>query len=126
MGKTVKMSSEWKKTCWKLDRILIILENGPAVPSSAPFLASSASFLGLFSMISKHVYWYIQQTSGECLQDHWPSDSCIFTLTSTLFSSPDPVAYSGQLNLGQRSFLKTKSQVSVLRTFVQWSFEVKE
>ena len=32
--------------------------------------ASSAPLLGLFSIISKHVYWYIQQISGECLQDH--------------------------------------------------------
>ena len=35
--------------------------------------ASSAPILGLFSIIFKHVYWYIQQTSGERLQDHWSS-----------------------------------------------------
>ena len=31
---------------------------------------SSAPLLGLFSIIFKHVYWYIQQISGERLQDH--------------------------------------------------------
>ena len=30
--------------------------------------------LGLFSIVFKHVYWYIQQISGERLQDHWSSD----------------------------------------------------
>ena len=51
-----------------MDRILIIMkkkENGPK--------ASSAILLGLFSMIFKHVYWYIQLISGERLQDHWSS-----------------------------------------------------
>ena len=33
----------------------------------------SAPILGLFSIIFKHVYWYIQQISGERLQDHWSS-----------------------------------------------------
>ena len=39
-----------------MDRILIIVkkENGPK--------ASSASALGLNTIISKHVYWYMQQT----------------------------------------------------------------
>ena len=58
-----------------MDRILIIMKkNGPR--------ASSAPLLGLFSIIFKHVYWYIQQISGERLQDldHWSSgsDSCEF------------------------------------------------
>ena len=49
-----------------MDRILIFLEkNGPR--------ASSAPILVLFSVIFKHVYWYIQQISGERLQDHWSS-----------------------------------------------------
>ena len=50
-----------------MDRILIILkkENGP--------LASSAPALGLNTIIFKHVYWYMQQMSGERLQDHWSS-----------------------------------------------------
>ena len=49
-----------------MDRILTILkENGPR--------ALSAPLLGLFSLIFKHVYWYIQQISGERLQDHWSS-----------------------------------------------------
>ena len=45
-----------------MDRILIILkkENDP-VP-------------GLNTIIFKHVCWYMQQISGERLQDHWSSD----------------------------------------------------
>ena len=42
-------------------------ENGPR--------ASSAPALGLNTIIFKHVYWYMQQISGERLQDHW--SSCI-------------------------------------------------
>ena len=51
-----------------MDRMLIILkkeENGPR--------ASSAPALGLNTIIFKHVYWYMQQISGEHLQDHWSS-----------------------------------------------------
>ena len=40
-------------------------ENGPR--------ASSALALGLNTIIFKHVYWYMQQISGERLQDHWSS-----------------------------------------------------
>ena len=70
MGKTVKMSFEGKsQQDWQMDRILIILkkENGPR--------ASSALTLGLNTIILKHVYWYtyMQQISGERLQDHWSS-----------------------------------------------------
>ena len=59
---------------WQMDRILIILkkENGPR--------ASSAPALGLNTIIFKHVYWYMQQISGERLQDqchHWSSGTCI-------------------------------------------------
>ena len=45
-----------------MDRILIILkkENG--------LRTSSAPALGLNTIIFKHVYWYTQQISGECLQ----------------------------------------------------------
>ena len=35
--------------------------------------ALSAPKLGLFSIIFKHVYWHIQQISGERVQDHWSS-----------------------------------------------------
>ena len=50
-----------------MDRILIILkkENGPR--------AKSVPALGLNTIIFKHVYWYMQQISGERLQDHWSS-----------------------------------------------------
>ena len=54
-----------------MDRILKILkkENGPR--------ASSAPALELNTIIFKHVYWYMQQISGERLQDHWSSGFCI-------------------------------------------------
>ena len=52
-----------------MDRILIILkkENRSRV--------SSAITLGLNTITLKHVYWYtyMQQISGERLQDHWSS-----------------------------------------------------
>ena len=50
-----------------MDRIFKILkkENGPR--------ASSAPALELNTIIFKHVYWYMQQISGERLQDHWSS-----------------------------------------------------
>ena len=48
-----------------MDRILIILKKGPRT--------SSAPALGLNTIIFKHVYWYMQQISGERLQDHWSS-----------------------------------------------------
>ena len=50
-----------------MDRILKILkkENGPR--------ASSAPALELNTIIFKHVYWYMQQISGDRLQDHWSS-----------------------------------------------------
>ena len=53
-----------------MERILIILkkENGTR--------ASSASALGLNTIIFKYVYWYMKQISGERLQDHW--SSCFF------------------------------------------------
>ena len=56
---------------WQMDRILIILkkENGPR--------ASSASALGLNTIIFKYVYWYMKQISGERLQDHWSSGCCL-------------------------------------------------
>ena len=53
-----------------MDRILKILkkkENGPR--------ASSAPALELNTIIFKHVYWYMQQITGERLQDHWSSGS---------------------------------------------------
>ena len=47
-------------------------ENGPR--------ASSAPALGLNTIIFKHVYWYMQQISGERLQGHW--SSCLDWYTS--------------------------------------------
>ena len=62
-----------------MDRILIILkkENGPR--------ASSVPALGLNTMIFQHVYWYMQQISGERLQDHWSSGS-VMSLKKVFFS----------------------------------------
>ena len=61
-----------------MDRILIILkkENGPR--------ASSAPTLGLNTIIFKHVYWYMQQISGERLQDHWTSGILCLLITFVL------------------------------------------
>ena len=77
--------------------------------------ASSAPVLGLFSIIFKHVYWYIYQISGELLQDHWSSgfvtrQSIIFqtcldgatasrVLTSNLEPAPSPSFNAGSLKL---------------------------
>ena len=55
-----------------MDRILIILIKKEENSSRA----SSAPALGLNTIIFKHVYWYMQQISGERLQDHW--SSCLF------------------------------------------------
>ena len=52
-------------------------ENGPR--------ASSASALGLNTIIFKHVYWYMLQISGERLQDHWSSG---FIFSCKFFSCP--------------------------------------
>ena len=63
-----------------MDRILIILkkENGPR--------ALSAPALGLNAIIFKHVYWYMQQISGERLQDQCSSGFRFsFTSLSKLF-----------------------------------------
>ena len=71
---------------WQMDRILIILKkkkkkNGPK--------ASSAPALGLNTIIFKHVYWYMQQISGERLQDHW--SSCFSCLSYAPFLSYVPL-----------------------------------
>ena len=52
-----------------MDRILIILKK------ENRSRASSALTLGLNTIILKHVHWYtyMQQISGERLQDHWSS-----------------------------------------------------
>ena len=65
-----------------MDRILKILkkENAPR--------ASSAPALELNTIIFKHVYGYMQQISGERLQDHWSSGLLLSCLKLTyLFSS---------------------------------------
>ena len=68
MGITVKMSFE-EKSQQEIGKLTNIdyseKENGPR--------ASSAPALGLNTIIFKHVFWYMQQISGERLQDHWSS-----------------------------------------------------
>ena len=54
-----------------MDRILIIMKR------KMDTRASSVPLMWLFSIIFKHVYWYIQHISGERLQDHWSSGLCI-------------------------------------------------
>ena len=71
MGITVKMSFEGKSQLGQnID--YSEKENGPR--------ASSASALGLNTIIFKHVYWYMQQISGERLQDHWSSGNINMTV----------------------------------------------
>ena len=53
-----------------MDRILIILKKKKKKKNSLG--ASSAPALGLNTIIFKHIYW-MQQISGERLQDHWSS-----------------------------------------------------
>ena len=57
-----------------MDRILIIMkkENGHQ--------GIICLFTGFFSIICKHVYLYIQQISGERLQDHWSSGLFYFLI----------------------------------------------
>ena len=57
-GKSQQEIGKWTEYCLKK-------ENGPR--------ASSAPALELNTIIFKHVYWYMQQISGERLQDHWSS-----------------------------------------------------
>ena len=68
LGKLLKCHLKGKASR-KLANGLKILkrENGPR--------ASSAPALELNTIIFKHVYWYMQQISGERLQDHWSSGS---------------------------------------------------
>ena len=68
MGITVKMSFEGKSQQE--------MANGQNIDYSEKengTRASSAPALGLNTIIFKHVYWYMQQISGERLQDHWSS-----------------------------------------------------
>ena len=68
-----------------MDRILKILkkENGPR--------ASSAPALELNTIIFKHVYWYMQQISGERLQDHWSSGLGVLPFSPHLLISPSHI-----------------------------------
>ena len=58
-----------------MDRILIILKKNKWPKSS------TAPLLGIFSMIFKHIYWYIQQILGERLQDNWPFGCFLLIVT---------------------------------------------
>ena len=50
-----------------MDRILIIMKKNNGHQGII------CPFTGFFFIICKHVYLYIQQISGERLQDHWSS-----------------------------------------------------
>ena len=65
-----------------MDRILKILkkENAPR--------ASSAPALELNTIIFKHIYGYMQQISGERLQDHWSSGFRLLAETQLFFFRP--------------------------------------
>ena len=73
-----------------MDRILFILknENGPR--------ALSVPALGLNTIIFKHVYWYVQQISGERLQDHF--SSCIYKICFNVYTC-EPQINDTWLNL---------------------------
>ena len=66
---------EWEKLlkCHLKGKASRKLANGQNIDYSEK--ASSALTLGLNTIILKHVYWYtyMQQISGERLQDHWSS-----------------------------------------------------
>ena len=58
--------------------------NHDPVMTLTKFMARStwvAPALGLNTIIFKHVYWYMQQISGERLQDHWSSGITFFKLS---------------------------------------------
>ena len=71
---------EWEKLlkCYLKGKASRKLANGQNIDYSEKRngpRASSALTLGLSTIILKHVYWYtyMQQISGERLQDHWSS-----------------------------------------------------
>ena len=70
-----------------MDRILIILkkENGPR--------ASSASALGLNTIIFKHVYWYMQQTQVSVYRTIGP---LVLLFTETLPTENQAEAVRGE------------------------------
>ena len=82
-----------------MDRILIILkkENGPR--------ASSAPALGLNTIIFKHVYWYMQQISGERLQDHWSSGIVISNHPLPHFYHQNKVCFYKKVHLKVNCFI---------------------
>ena len=76
-----------------MDGILKILkkENGPR--------ASSALALELNTIIFKRVYWYMQQLSGERLQERWSSGSIFYPqFVQTLAPKPCSTCFIRILN----------------------------
>ena len=86
-----------------MDRILKILkkENGPR--------ASSAPALELNTIIFKHVYWYMQQISGERLQDHWSSG-----LVHNSFITDIIVLNQGKKKNGCKKYLHYQNLLKVM------------
>ena len=74
---------EWEKllTCYLKGKTSRKLANGQKIDYSEKkngprgFICPA---LALNTIIFKHVYWYMQQISGEHLQDHWSSGLLIF------------------------------------------------
>ena len=108
-----------------MDRILKILkkENGPR--------ASSAPALELNNIIFKHVYWYMQQISGERLQDHWSSglfEECggivVEHVTTDMRSRFAPCCVLEQITLTHRVQIKSRKQwlqPAMIKPEDQWS-----
>ena len=77
LERDVKLNQK-KKKCHLKEKASRKLANGQNIDYSEKQngpRASSAPALGLNTIIFKHVYWYMQQISGERLQDHWSSGS---------------------------------------------------
>ena len=89
-GKSQQEIGKWTEYCLKK-------ENGPR--------ASSAPALELNTIIFKHVYWYMQQISGERLQDHWSSGLFFFSFL-LLKSNFIFLAFFFNYQTGQPSVIK--------------------
>ena len=73
----VAYAFEWGKLlkCHLKGKTSRKLANGQNIDYSEKRKWPTAPALGLNTITFKHVYWYMQQISGERLQDHWCSGS---------------------------------------------------
>ena len=95
LGKLLKCHLKGKASRKLANGILKILkkENGPR--------ALSAPALELNTIIFTHVYWYMQQISGERLQDHWSSGLIFYSISKLSAKSLHSV--SGPNNFFRKS-----------------------